>query len=415
MALLAALAVGAALAVLLAEGSERDPSLIRTSPAEAAQGPTPATRPDRCGRKAARKGWKPKRLRECRRRAHRVPAGFFGINGQFMRSDEIDRGKHLDEVAGAGLKEVRYSGLWHTIERKPPRRPVGHTYDWRAQDRVVKMLARRGLRMYSLLSYGASWASIRRLARRQAWRYPPRPEYHGAWARWAGATARRYGRNGTFWRQNPKLPYRPVRSYEIWNEVNHSYFSFAKRPGEYAALYLRAHEEIKKVDPKARVVFAAHAFSNLERWLGAVVAARPELRKKVKVAGIHLYGGSYRGAIKKLAGFRSIVDRFLGRRVELDITEDGINQSPGSRPIRRDYLKRFPRVLPRSGCRVSNYLLHTWWTPQRNPRLRSDWWGVANRNASLQPDGNAFRNSVRLMRGLAKRPPPHRPAPICRR
>lgn len=50
---------------------------------------------------------------------------------------------------------------------------------------------------------------------------PPRTEAeHDQWRVRVGFFAARYGPGGAYWRENPGLPYRPIRVWEIWNEPN---------------------------------------------------------------------------------------------------------------------------------------------------------------------------------------------------
>ncbi len=100
-------------------------------------------------------------------------------------------------------------------------------------------------------------------------------------SRWHGAVhavAVRFGpktkTSGTFWKQHPELPYRPVRVWEIWNEENTTNFwSSGSVDGYYHALK-EAHAALRAADPRARVVMGglifAHStkFTYLETILG---------------------------------------------------------------------------------------------------------------------------------------------------
>jgi hypothetical protein len=67
----------------------------------------------------------------------------------------------------------------------------------------------------------------------------------------------RYGPNGTLWKENPQVKALPVRYWEIWNEPN---IEFLNPPKEmtriqlYAEVLKAASEEIRKLDPEAKII-----------------------------------------------------------------------------------------------------------------------------------------------------------------
>ena len=46
----------------------------------------------------------------------------------------------------------------------------------------------------------------------------------------------RYGPRGTFWTENPTLPRKPLRTWQVWNEPNFKYFVAKPNPAEYGRL-----------------------------------------------------------------------------------------------------------------------------------------------------------------------------------
>ena len=70
--------------------------------------------------------------------------------------------------------------------------------------------------------------------------------------------ARRYGPGGTFWAEHASLPYRPVTSWEIWNEAESQRVPGAV-PRAHATTWgssRTSRQAIRGVDPAARVVFS---------------------------------------------------------------------------------------------------------------------------------------------------------------
>jgi hypothetical protein len=87
-------------------------------------------------------------------------------------------------------------------------------------------------------------------------------------AAWTTSFARRYGRGGSFWTENPTGPYLPITAYEIGNEVNGGslygvgdetcihYFDQAGNPDPYAydRVYQYTKNALHAVDPNAIAV-----------------------------------------------------------------------------------------------------------------------------------------------------------------
>jgi hypothetical protein len=119
-----------------------------------------------------------------------------------------------------------------------------------------------------------------------------------AMAQYVTAFAQRYGPNGSFWSQNPQLPYLPVEDFEIGNEPNipliwvadatHLHWS---DPSAYAQVYEAARWALHQVDPSGVAVVGGLADSgNLgvdlqhdEEWLAALTPGT------VDAVGFHPY------------------------------------------------------------------------------------------------------------------------------
>ncbi len=120
-----------------------------------------------------------------------------------------------------------------------------------------------------------------------------------AMAEYVTAFAQRYGPGGTFWSQNPQLPYLPVLSYEIGNEPNIPLQWIADDtnlhwtdPSAYAQVYEAARAALHQVDPTgvAAVVGGLADSASLgvdiphdEEWLAALTPGT------VDAVGYHPY------------------------------------------------------------------------------------------------------------------------------
>lgn len=84
---------------------------------------------------------------------------------------------------------------------------------WRARiDRMFQQTAARGIVVLPYL-YGLNGSQ----------RFPAPPVWTtpgNNWDAFVHSVVQRYGYNGTFWAENPSLPYHPVGAWEVWNEPN---------------------------------------------------------------------------------------------------------------------------------------------------------------------------------------------------
>ena len=53
------------------------------------------------------------------------------------------------------------------------------------------------------------------------------------------------GPSGRFWAENPGVPKRPIRVWQIWNEQNFKYFVAKPNPAEYGKLVKLSYAAIK--------------------------------------------------------------------------------------------------------------------------------------------------------------------------
>ena len=65
---------------------------------------------------------------------------------------------------------------------------------------------------------------------------------------------------GTFWRDNPRVRYRPIRAWEVWNEQNYeSFWPTGPNVAQYYAVLSDAREKLRAYDSGARIIFGGLA------------------------------------------------------------------------------------------------------------------------------------------------------------
>ncbi len=171
-----------------------------------------------------------------------APPGFaVGISPQ-TPSDEAD----FALMAEAGVKSLRLPLGWASVE---PKSPYWEPPDWSDFDRSVALAAKYGMRVFPFVTSTPPWVAGSPLIEPVGNRFAG-----GAWASFLRQAVRRYGPHGSFWRENPTLPFLPIRAWEIWNEENIVTFTARPDPARYARLLRVAGRTIHGADPGSKVI-----------------------------------------------------------------------------------------------------------------------------------------------------------------
>jgi hypothetical protein len=175
------------------------------------------------------------------------------------------RDENLDRVRSTGAGIVRQTFDWARIERAPG------VYDLAFYDRYVAALASRRMRLLPILFGTPRFRSSAPPDPRRGTYPPRRPADMGEFG---ALLARRYGPGGSFWREHPRLPRLPVRSWQVWNEPNLPvYWPSGPDAAEYVALLRATGRGIRRADPGAEIVTAGLPDSRLGVPLRDYVAA----------------------------------------------------------------------------------------------------------------------------------------------
>jgi hypothetical protein len=208
-----------------------------------------------------------------------VPFGFLGVNvgSEVLTGPGGDAQARL--MVRSGVESVRGVFNWAEAQRAPGPISFAHT------DAVVRVAATRGLRVLPIVMYAPAWASAS----------PGSPAFSlsvrnsGAYAAYAAALVARYGPRGSFWAQNPGVPRRPLRDWQVWNEPAASYF-WSPRPfaKTYARLIRAAAPAIHRVDRGAKVVLGGlNSTRSSTSWGDLDRLYRAGLRRHYDVLALH--------------------------------------------------------------------------------------------------------------------------------
>jgi hypothetical protein len=314
--------------------------------------------------------------------APRVPFGFAGvmIDGP-MNAPGYDPAEEMDVMVASGVESVRFAFHWvdgqpyRSFEQMPEwQRPLfadvgGVPTSFQRFDPMVASAAQRGLTLLPNVTTAPGWAAKRPGV------FGSPPKGTASFARFVRALAQRYGPNGRFWTENPTLPRRPIRVWQLWNEPNLRY-SWTERnwaPG-YVKLLRASRAAIKGVDPGARIVLAGLAnvsWADLEdvyRVRGA--------RRLFDMVAIHPYTKPPEGVITILERVRATMARYGDRRKPITVTEYGWPSSKGKvkgigvSTDRRGQAARLAKALPllarnRKRLRIVSTYYYTWVTNDR--------------------------------------------------
>lgn len=170
-----------------------------------------------------------------------VPPGFIGISPQSALGDS-----DFELMEEAGVRSVRLPMFWPAIQQESP--AVAEP-DWSGFDRVVGFAAEHRIRVFPFLFATPEWVAP----------YPGTEPVGSAWQRWAWSTflrdaVGRYGPEGSFWEENPELPFVPIRKWEIWNEENIVTFARHPDPVRFAKLIRLSGSVLHEADPGSKVI-----------------------------------------------------------------------------------------------------------------------------------------------------------------
>lgn len=183
--------------------------------------------------------------------ASALPGRFWGVMPQATpTADQFQR------LQRGGVKSVRVPIAWHVVQ---PQR--NGPLDWSGFDELIERTARKRLEVLPFFTGAPKWAvNEKRVPGGQGLkasaRLPVSGNAAGAWRNLLRQAVLRYGPKGSYWRENPGVPKRPIRAWQIWNEPNFRYFVAKPNAAQYGKLVKISSGIIKRTDPKAQVVLA---------------------------------------------------------------------------------------------------------------------------------------------------------------
>jgi polysaccharide biosynthesis protein PslG len=308
-----------------------------------------------------------------------APPDFVGITSEdLLYAPGPDRSTTMNQQHSVGVRLIRQVFDWSGIEKSP-----GH-YDFDLYDTFVRDAAAKGIAVLPVLHNPPPF--YWRGSSQRPW-CPPRQL--STMAEFARAAVRRYGPNGSLWRENPGAPSVPIRSWQIWNEPNLGIY-WCNRPNarEYASMLRVVGKGIKSEDSGANIVTAGLPDSKLksamplDKFISGLYKARG--KRYFDTLAVNGYATNNAQLSELLHRVRRHMNRKRDSRAGIWITE--IGWGDGGPPHRYNVgsagqaarIANSFRLFGKLGrkLRLRGVVYYSWRDHQPYPPKYNDMWGL---------------------------------------
>ncbi len=270
-----------------------------------------------------------------------VPVKFWGIVPQATpTTDQFQR------LKSGGVGSIRIPISWGAVQSEKD-----GALDWSHVDSLVKGAAQAGIEVLPFVWDAPSWAVARAAVPGSGgtvtapMTLPVKTgAQRSAWTNFLTLVVSRYGPNGGFWAENPTVPPRPIRTWQIWNEQNFKYFVVRPNPTDYGKLVKISHTTIKSIDGGAKIVLGGMFASPWEArfksrppqayfapdFLNRMYKTTPGVKGKFNGVALHPYTTIYQYLTPELTKIRAVLKSNHDAGKGLWITELGWSSKPPS-------------------------------------------------------------------------------------
>ena len=159
----------------------------------------------------------------------------FGVNQDFVWTKDEQIPGLIQAMKEAGVQAVRLPIRWITVE------PEHGKWDFRKVDRVIRALRDSHIELLPILMSVPPWASGVNPAEVKGFPDTFPAKRVEDWQEYVRQVVMHY--------------HKEIRYWEIWNEENgEDFYKPLPNAGEYVGILKAAHDTIRTIDPKARVV-----------------------------------------------------------------------------------------------------------------------------------------------------------------
>jgi hypothetical protein len=252
-----------------------------------------------------------------------LPQGFIGVSPQSAAGNA-----DFKLMSEAGVESVRLPLYWSQVQGKPP---AVADPDWAGFDREVGLAAEAGIRVMPFVWGSPEWVApqVIDLPVGSSWQ-------RWAWTKLLREAARRYGPDGSFWEENPELPFLPIRRWEIWNEENIVTFADRPDPAAFAKLIRISGRALHRIDAGAKVILGGFFGRPLQvppnvgsgDYLSRFYRAR-NVKRYFDGVALHPYVARARAMGAQLANLRRIMRVHHDATTPIYVTELGWGSRSG--------------------------------------------------------------------------------------
>lgn len=266
-----------------------------------------------------------------------LPRTFWGVVPQETPSTE-----QFQRLSTGKVGSIRVPIPWNAIQTIEGGKP-----NWEGVDVMIKGAALAGIDVLPFIFSAPSWAVAvdHKVASRPPMTLPVKTgAQRAAWRSFLMQAVERYGPGGDFWAENPAVPPRPVRNWQIWNEANFFYFVGRPNPADYGKLVKLSDAAISAVDPSAKIVlgglFGWPAEARLKAkpakayyasdFLERMYRSTPGVKARFDAVALHPYTSRYQSLTPQIEEVQDGLKAGGDPNVPLWITELGWSSKPKS-------------------------------------------------------------------------------------
>ena len=258
----------------------------------------------------------------------------FGVNQDFVWTKDEQIPGLIQAMKEAGVQPTRLPIRWTTVE------PERGKWDFRKVDRVIRALRDSHIELLPILMSVPPWASGVNPAEVKGFPDTFPAKRVEDWQEYVRQVVMHY--------------HKEIRYWEIWNEENgEDFYKPLPNAGEYVGILKAAHDTIRTIDPKAKVVLGGLQMNGIIPNPWSPIKVENFLQKIYDAGGkpyfdvvnIHPYvlatkeqGPAY--AAKLVRDTIIVMEKNGDRRKPLWITETGLGTGNGvTEQIQAEHLK----------------------------------------------------------------------------
>jgi hypothetical protein len=334
-----------------------------------------------------------------------VPRDFIGIASNLADLPDIQAATMRQQAAyGIGLERQPFR--WRDIETSPG------VYDFSVYDAFMRTAATNGLAVLPILVDTPDFYAARIYFSNGVREISP-PTTTAPYQAFVAATVERYGPNGTFWSDNPDVPYRPIRSWQMWNEeCLAQYWEPRPDPAAYVKLLKAGYLAVKAIDAGAEVVSGGMP-NNSRQGIPFNTYATAMLKagayRYFNTFAIHPYATQLSGVISSVASTRRLLDRYHAKNAKIWATEIGWASAGPASPFNvgtRGQASRLSGIVAdfaklRGRYKIRGVVIYNW-RDDPLPASGHDFFGLhtglLDYSGHAKPSYSALKSAIRAAR-----------------